>query len=229
MAYLKPTDRNKPWARRKMPKTRELKSLSKRNTFIIYCEGEVTEPTYFKSFPINTETIVEAIGLGRSKTALVRKALELLTKEKRLKRQKNYDSDTQIWMVFDYDIRPNVDDSNDYNQAIQLAQAHNINVAYSNDCFELWFLLHYQFQNTNLTRFEYYNMLSNKLNCNYEKEGKSLEYSKSLYHIFLPLQPKALQLAHRLYEHQKHLPFNEQNPCTTVFKLVEELNKCLKQ
>ncbi|WP_372776773.1 hypothetical protein [Mangrovibacterium sp.] len=88
MAYIKPTDRKKAWAVRQMPQDRELKNLDIRNLFRIYCEGENTEPEYFKSFPVNTETKVEAIGIGRSKTALVEKALELLSKDQLLKRQK---------------------------------------------------------------------------------------------------------------------------------------------
>ena len=52
----------------------------RRNNFVQHTLYEVirTEPEYFKSFPVNTETKVEAIGIGRSKTALVEKALELL-------------------------------------------------------------------------------------------------------------------------------------------------------
>jgi hypothetical protein len=228
MAYIKPTDRNKSWAKRKMPQGRELKSLEIRNLFQIYCEGENTEPEYFKSFPVNTETNVTAIGLGRSKTALIEKTIELLSRDHFLKRQKNYDEDRQLWVVFDYDIRE-VNEVYDYNHAIHLAHSKSIRVAYSNDSFELWFVLHYQFQNTALTRKEFYEILSAKLNCNYEEEGKTKEFAQNLYRVFLPKQKDAIQNAKRLFEEQNHLVFNEQNPCTTVFQLVEELNKCIKQ
>lgn len=228
MAYIKPTDRNKSWAKRKMPQGRELKSLAIRNLFHIYCEGENTEPEYFKSFPVNTETNITIIGLGRSKTALVEKTIELLSRDHLLKKQKNFDKDRQLWVVFDYDIRE-VNEAFDYNQAIHLAHSHNIHVAYSNDSFELWFVLHYQFQNTAVTRKEFYKILSSKLNCNYEEEGKTKEFAQSLYHIFLSQQKDAIQNAKRLFKEQKDLTFNEQNPCTTVFQLVEELNKCIKQ
>jgi hypothetical protein len=49
MAYIKPTDRNKPWAIKKMPYKRVLKDYNVRNLFRIYCEGENTEPEYFKA------------------------------------------------------------------------------------------------------------------------------------------------------------------------------------
>ena len=229
MAYIKPTDKNKPWARRQITDKRELRSFEIKNLFRIYCEGENTEPEYFKSFPVSTETKVEAIGLGRSKTSLVRKTIELLTKESLLKNQKNYDPDRQLWVVFDYDVRREVNEAPDYNQAISLAKQKGIRVAYSNDSFELWFVLHYQFQGTALTRNEYYQILSEKLNCNYEEDGKSKEFAQSLYSMFLLQQPIALQNAARLFEGKKQLTFSDQNPCTTVFQLVEELNKCLKK
>ena len=81
MAYIKPTDRKKAWAVRQNTEKRPTRDLTLRNLFRIYCEGENTEPEYFKSFAVNTETKVDAIGLARSKTALVTKAIELLTQE----------------------------------------------------------------------------------------------------------------------------------------------------
>ena len=228
MAYIKPTDRTKAWAIRQMPQGRELKNLDIRNLFRIYCEGENTEPEYFKSFPVNTETKVEAIGIGRSKTALVEKAIELLSKDQLLKRQKNYDADRQLWVVFDYDIRREVNEAFDYNRAIELAHKNGLRVAYSNDSFELWFVLHSRFHNTAVTRNEFYEILSAVLNCNYQEEGKTKSFSQSLYHIFLPTQKIALQNAERLHLQYQNTAYHEQNPCTTVYLLVQELNKCLK-
>jgi hypothetical protein len=229
MTYVKPTDRNKSWATRRMPQGRELKNLEIRNLFRIYCEGENTEPEYFKAFPVNTETKVEVVGLGRSKTALIEKTIELLNRDHLLKRQKNYDADRQLWVVFDYDVRHEGNEAFDYNHAIGLAQRNGLRVAYSNDSFELWFVLHSRYHHTAVTRREYYEILSSELNCNYEEEGKTKELSKSLYHIFKPKQNDAIQNAQRLYDDQQHRNYDDQNPCSTVFQLVEELNKCLKK
>ena len=229
MAYIKPTDRNKSWAIRKIPKVRELKSLEIRNLFRIYCEGENTEPEYFKSFPVNTETKVEAIGLGRSKTSLVGKTIQLLSQDQLLKRQKNYDADRQLWVVFDYDIRHEANEAFDFNNAIEFAHQNGLHVAYSNDSFELWFLLHSRYHDTAITRREYNEILSSELNCNYEEVGKTKEFSRNLYQVFLPTQNEAIQNARRLFNRYQHLNYHEQNPCTTVFQLVEELNKCLKK
>lgn len=228
MTNRKPKDQDKAWNKRPSTSKRELGNREIRNLFHIYCEGENTETEYFKSFPVNTETRVEAIGLGISKTALVEKTIELLGKEKLLKGQSKYDADRQLWVVFDYDIDDKKTLDKDFNNAIQLAIRKGIRVAYSNDSFELWFVLHYQYQTAAATRFDYYRMLSEKLNCNYEEDGKTKAFSKSLYALFLKDQPKAIQNARRLYEEKKLETFSNQNPCTTVFQLVEELNKCIR-
>lgn len=228
MTYIKPTDRNKPWAIKKMTDKRVLKDFNIRNLFRIYCEGENTEPEYFKSFPVNTETKIEAIGLGRSKTALVEKAIELFSQDKLLSGQDNFDEDRQLWVVFDYDVRGIDREAQDYNRAIELSRHHGIQVAYSNDSFELWFVLHFQYHEAAVTRTEYYQILSEKLNCNYQEEGKTREFTQSLYLILFLGQTAAIQNATRLFEQKTELMYSDQNPCTTVFKLVTELNKCLK-
>lgn len=228
MTNRKPKDLDKAWRMRQLTNKRELGRREIRNLFHIFCEGENTEPEYFKSFPINTETKVTAIGLGRSKTALVEKAIDLLAKEGLMKRQANFDADRQLWVVFDYDFRGDFNEAGDFNNAIELAQKKGIKVAYSNDSFELWFVLHYQFQTSALTRNEYYHILSSKLNCNYEEEGKAKQFTQSLYQIFLLDQPQAIQNARRLHENKLLISYCDQNPCTTVYKLVEELNKCIR-
>jgi len=229
MTNRKPKDLDKPWNKQGSTNKRELGSRELRPSFYIICEGKNTEPEYFKSFEVNTETMVEAIGLGISKTALVERAIDLFYKEKKLKRQKNYKADRQLWVVFDYDTRGVNRDSVDYSNAIKLAQQKGIRVAYSNDSFELWFVLHYQYQTAAATRFDYYRMLSEKLNCNYEEDGKTKAFSKSLYALFLKDQPKAIQNARRLYQEKQAETYSNQNPCTTVFQLVEELNKCIRK
>lgn len=229
MAYIKPTDRNKPWAIRQMTEDREIKEKEIRNSFRIYCEGENTEPEYFKSFPINTETEVIAIGLGRSKTALVQKAIDLFRAERLLKRQKEYDSDRQLWVVFDYDVRGDANEKQDFNKAIELAHQNGIKVAYSNDSFELWFILHDHYQTAAITRREYYEMLSQKFGFNYENEGKSKEFAQSLYGIYLNNQSTAIQNADKLFAEKQELSYADQNPVTTVYQLVVELNKCIKK
>jgi len=44
----------------------------------------------------------------------------------------------EIWCIFDRDEHPNFD------EAVALAATHGINIAISNPCIELWFLLHFE-------------------------------------------------------------------------------------
>jgi RloB-like protein len=229
-SYIKKSDQNKPWAKRLEAKKREIKSIDIRSIFRIYCEGQNTEPNYFDSFPVNTETkIEEIIGLGRSKTSLVEKVIELLKDGNFLLGQSEYDENRQIWVVFDFDKRNDKGEDVDFNNAIKLAISNNINVAYSNDSFELWFILHFNYNDAILTRNEYYEILSEHFNINYEKHGKEKEFSKSIYNMLLQNQDQALKHAKKLHESYEDESYCTHMPCTTVYLLVQELNKCLKK
>lgn len=227
MSRIKKTDEDKPWARREIARN-EAKTRQVRNTFLIYCEGENTEPEYFKSFPVNTETFVEAVGLGMSRTALVQQVLQLVEEKEMLPGQRNHDDDRQIWAVFDHDDR-GAGESEDFDEAVRLASANGLRVAYSNDAFELWLFLHDAYVDGQLNREHYFDHLSRIFSFNYRDEGKKLEFSRSLYQIYLSRQPKAIQHAEKLHASHQHEPRpSRQNPCTTVHLLVLELNACLK-
>jgi RloB-like protein len=226
MKPLKRTDRDKPWAKRtanKAPYRENSKEQAK--VFLIICEGENTEPLYFKSFPLGNAK-VECYGLGRSKTALVEHVVENVVYH-------SENAGKEIWVVFDFDIKPDQveQQKEDYNGAIELAKKHNIKVAYSNDSFELWFLLHYQSLDVQWTRHHYYEKLSGYWDCNYENEAKRREFCRRIYQKLLD-DPKsnqnaALSRAADLLSDQTEIAYADQNPCTTVFQLVAELNKSL--
>ncbi len=106
-----------------------------KQSFLIVCEGENTEPDYFKAFRMTAAT-VKALGQAMITMALVNKAISIREADHQKKRE--YD---QCWVVFDKDDFP----AQDFNQAIQLAEKNGFRVAYSNQAFEYWFLLHYIF------------------------------------------------------------------------------------
>lgn len=68
------------------------------NRFLIVCEGERTEPNYFRQFRVPREVaIVNIHGTGYNTESLVREAM-------RLREEKKYDGeDDQVWCVFDRD------------------------------------------------------------------------------------------------------------------------------
>jgi len=109
---------------------RKVNTRKVRQRFLIVCEGEKTEPNYFNSFRVPKDVIqIEVKGVGENPSKLVESA-------KDLKKQEDYD---QVWCVFDRDNWL----PQDFNNAIQNAENQNFNVAYSNEAFELWYVLHF--------------------------------------------------------------------------------------
>jgi hypothetical protein len=184
-----------------------------RRWFLIVCEGEKTEPYYFKSFPVDTTVIkLDIKGEGKNTKSLVEKAIEL-------KNDSESDETDRFWCVFDRDKNPkNHNDSQNFNSAITLARNNGIDVAYSNDAFELWYLLQFHFYNTGISRQDYQNMLTKLLEHEYKKN------SETIYEELKDKQQDAIKHAKRLL--QEYEPPNPEtdNPSTTVHLLVEELN-----
>lgn len=185
---------------------RKIDSIPKRLRFLIVCEGMKTEPNYFSSFRVNAVvSIEEAAGNTRS---LVRRASEVAEQEE-------FD---QVWCVFDRDSFP----PSDFNNAITSARARGFRVAYTNEAFELWYLLHFNYHTAALSRTTYSARLSRSLGHPYQKNDPNM------YHQLKSLQSNAIKNAKRLLGSygSTHNPEND-NPCTTVHELVEELNKYL--
>lgn len=227
---LKKGDRKTPWGKRELSRKRERKNLALRNLFRIYCEGANTEPEYFKAFPVNPITTqIFSEGYGRSKTALVIHVIKLLEEEGFLRGQKNYDSGRQNWVVFDYDWKGEASECRDFKEAVALAESKGLRVAISNDAFEIWFLLHFYYVDTAMHRADIYAKLSALLGFNYEKEGKTKAKVKEVYETLFPMQKQAIALAEKLIGEKEDLDLCEQNPSTTVYKLVLELRKNMRK
>ena len=221
---IKKTDikANKPWLKKRKPSEYKVGTEEPNKTILIVCEGQ-TEELYFKSFPVISMN-VEAIGLGQSKLKLVESA-------EAIQKQENYD---EVWCVFDMDIKKDeVNCETDYNNAIKKAKKLGYNVAYSNDAFELWFYLHYQYTDQENHRKFYYKQLSNFWDINYEKHGKKRKFSLEIYSLLendnKAIQSKAIERADKLFKDQKELEYHKQNPVTLVYELVKILNKNLRK
>lgn len=222
---VKLTNRDHSWNRRKTGKQPYAKSIEVQKSFLIICEGQNTEPAYFNAFPLGNAK-VESFGTGQSKTALVEHIVNdvLQGEDAHL---------LEVWAVFDFDVKPDQlhAQKSDFTQAIRLAEKHDIHVAWSNDCFELWFVLHFKLIEAALTRKEYYQDLSDLWKCNYEKQGKQHNFSRSIYKKLLEdprsSQAEAMLHARRLEANHAEASWPDKNPCTTVHHLVEELNRYL--
>jgi hypothetical protein len=188
--------------------------------FLIVCEGKKTEPNYFKSFPKKVGKIIYDIefeGGGISTIKVVEKAIELRDKSKQ-----KYD---RVWAVFDRDsFKPN-----SFNSAILKARTNNIKCAWSNEAFELWYLLHFHNRVTAMKRPEYEKAIEEAVNRKLGKKKNKFEYTKNSTEMYTLLskignQELAIKWAKELANSISGEQFANYNPQTMVFKLVEELN-----
>lgn len=187
--------------------------------FLIVCEGEKTEPNYFKSFPKKVGKMVfdlEFDGGGISTLKVVEKAIELRDKSTR-----KYD---RVWAVFDRDSFK----SNSFNSAIKKAESNNIHCAWSNEAFELWYLLHFHNRITPMSRKDYKSAIEECINSKLPKSSKKFVYKKN-DNNFKALLDKygsvdnAIKWSRDLSKTINDEKFADHNPQTMVFKLVEEL------
>lgn len=202
---------------------------------LIVCEGEKTEPNYFKWWQNELKNIrreaakskavcgidvnicsdeIDVKGEGKNTKSLVKKAIELKTQAK-TQAKIIY---TQVWCVFDRDSFP----KEHYNTAIEQARANDLEVAYSNEAFELWYLLHFDYVNTGVSRAMYKKMLTKRLGEKYKKNDPAI-YEKLLKHSKAD-QREAIKNAKKLLNKHAKGDYADHNPSTTVFELVESLN-----
>lgn len=90
---------------------------------------------------------------------LVERAIETKRTEARDAKKARGRAHDQIWCVFDRDEHPN------FGKAVALALKNGVNVAISNPCLELWFLLHFEDQTAHLERKEAQDRSEALLHC----------------------------------------------------------------
>lgn len=210
----------KPWLKKVNASLYIIESIEINKTILIVGEGQ-TEKLYFESFPVLTLT-VEAIDLkGQSKLKLIESTTSIIENS-----ETKYD---EVWCVFDMDVKQKEKEFSDFDNAITKGKELGYNIAYSNDSFELWFYLHFNYTEQKNHRTFYYNFLGKQWNLNYEKNGKTYKFCKSIYSKLEndkdSSQEKAIERAEKLFNNQSDLPFHQQNPVSLVYKLVNYLNE----
>lgn len=124
----------------------------------------------------------------------------------------------EIWCVFDRDNFPKVN----FNAAIQMSQSNpKLHCAYSNEAFELWYILHFEYLNSGYSRARYEKKLNEHLPFAYEKN------STEMYQILKDKQDLAVKHADTLLNSYDSFNPESNNPSTTIHILVERLNKLI--
>jgi len=187
-----------------------LENTRKLRRFLIVCEGEKTEPNYFRKFPKNPEVYdsIDIRGTGYNTVSLINEAIRL-----KVEAQKRREPYIEVWCVFDKDDFP----IEQFKNATILAEKNQIKCAYSIEAFELWYMLHFNFYDSALSRNQYKEKLTELLGKTYQKNDGGM------YQLLQKRQNTAIKNARKLYLHQYEQPLASQNPITTVFWLVERL------
>ena len=170
-----------------------------------------------KKLPKGFLDTVEIIGEGDNTVNIVRKAHFLNVQRNRNILLPNYD---EVWAIYDKDDFPD----ERFHEAIFLCEEYNINSGHSNQSFELWYVLHFQFLQSALHRSDYVKILSKILEFKYVKnDSKIVDLINSKGDV-----RQAIKWATEL--DKLHDETSESNSCpsTKVYKLVESLLEYIK-
>lgn len=201
---------SKPWdLGREQGRREDTRSI--RDRILILCEGEKTEPNYFRGFPVKIDLVeLDVDGIGANTVSLVHEAIRRKDAAQRARTPYN-----QVWCVFDRDEFP----SSNFNEAFRLANANRVRIAYSNQCFELWYFLHFHFNDAALHRHAYGEKLTGLIGRKYMKNDVSM------YALLKDKQQAALRNARKLLTRYSPCNPEKDDPSTTVHLLVEVLNE----
>ena len=208
---------------------RQVERKTQLETIIIACEGTKTEPLYFKKI---FSDLICNYKIAKSSFVIAKHGHtnpcgvldDLLQHRENGYQYSDYDHQ---WIVIDRDeqrVNGGGHTLQDFNEAIAKAKRNKILVAYSNPCFEIWFLLHIKYRDTAISRDDVLKELE-----------ESIGYTKNsddIYEILIEQQGFAIDNAARLMEsHQQGKDLNpaNDNPSTSVYKLVNLLNGLKKQ
>lgn len=210
-------------------KKRKVGIFEDRKNYLIFCEGEKTEPDYFKGFKaeIDTNTVykdlinIKCISPGKTTKELISYAKKYIKDNK----IKGYD----VWCVYDKDDFKSDDFDNAQTMCNSLNEkrGNSFNSAWSNQCFEYWYILHFNYYDSNNHRAYYIDFLTKK----FKKIGLN-KYEKNNPDNYSIMKEygnpkKAIGFAKRRIAECNNVSPSKCAPATTVYKLVEELSKYL--
>jgi hypothetical protein len=218
--------------RSRKEKKRLIGFKSKRMFYLIVCEGEKTEPKYFSSLKESLPkgvlelTQIDIDGTGKNTLSIIVEAKKLRKRyeEKYLRKI------DKVWAVFDKDSFP----SKNFNNAINKGEHSRpkINCAWTNEAFELWYLLHFSYYNTSLSRHQYQKLLEKEIIKASGKKGyKYKKNSTEMYALLNSLgnQDFAISNAEKLEKLYNDRSFSNHNPCTKVHLLIKELKELTEE
>lgn len=202
---------------RRISNDRVRKVRKQKSKILIAAEGKnKTEKTYFSNFEDGKKTYNITYARGNNTDPL--KLVKMLIKEIDELKLDLQDDDV-AYCIFDTDVDPNKNKI--IEEAIQLARKNNIKIITSSPCFELWFLLHYDYTTANMDSEE----VIKRLKEYYPKYEKNINiYPDIIKEIDLAID-RAKKLEKYQTDNNRRIGTVEANPNTEVYKIVEYLMK----
>lgn len=218
----KKSDLNKAWMKKKPDRGIKIHP----EYHLIVSEGTDTEPAYFgaikdiinKQYPERIQ--LDISGEGDNTINLFDKAKQLANDSAYVYRH--------VWVVYDTDDFP----PEHIDRVVQLCNENSTeeteyHAIWSNQCVELWFLLHFCFMQSDIHRTEYWSKLTDWL----VKIGAG-GYKKNridMYQVLRPFMDFAIANAKRLDEINDGKMPSKAAPGTKVYELVEVLKPYLPE
>lgn len=215
----KKSDENKRWRKPRRDRGR----LISPEYHLIITEGTKTEPMYFdglkKAVNQKYSGRIEILGLGEGANTLT----ILETAEKvQLRSGGKY---RHIWIVYDKDDFSEDDFDNAFFRCQELSNSTDsdtYHALWSSECIELWFLLHFEYLQSNLHRDRYYPKLTKYLGTNYKKN------SSNMFEVLYPQLDEAIRNAKRLLQNYPDAAAPSRcAPGTSVYEIFEKLRDYL--
>lgn len=187
---------------------------------LIVSEGEKTEPNYFEGL----RKEINRIGKGRIKIRIEGEGDNTLYLLERAQAYVLRDKNPirHVWLVYDLDSFPSDNFDNTYHKCIALSQPPSLvsyHALWSNQCIELWFLLHFAYHQEDIHRAGYKPILDKYLNKLHS--GKYRKNRDDIYDILRPLRITAMNNAKRL-KTLHNVPIPSKNaPGTSVYEIFD--------
>lgn len=196
--------------------------------YYIFCEGTKTEPNYFAGIKKKIEAkgiyrnsiFIDVQGVGEGTLKIIEYAKKYI--------DRNKIKNAKVWVVYDKDDFKD----EDFNAVASRAQELNklnddvvYSVAWSNQCIEYWFILHFDYYVSDNDRAYYIEYLTKKF-----KEVNAGKYEKNDTDIFEKLEKygsseKAVKYAEKRLVEMAGLSDAKSVPATTVHLLYKQLSK----
>lgn len=178
--------------------------LNLRKTFMIFTEGQ-TEEGYFKKYKARCKTITGGNALSIVNEAIVQK--------NNLKNPID-----EYWVVLDKDDTS----KSDFLKAIKLATENGLNVAYSCEAFEIWWLFHFMEIGAPIQRKDYEKKLQKHL-PEYKFREKGLSQGERMWLQLDKLKDIGIANAKKAHSKFEYPALAFEQSVTTVYQLVELL------